>query len=294
VLVQQAAVQTAEANIEKAQLNVDYTSIDAPIEGRIDIAAFDVGNLVGPDSGVLATINLMDPIYVTFSIAETWYLELVQEDLEDKRSRGGEDFEMKQAGDSEEEFTHVPLLKLPTGTMYEYPGTFNFFDNKVDEATGTVLIRAEFPNPDRLLLPGQFANVVIEKEQPIDAVLIPQAALLTDQGGSYVLLVNDEDTVEARRVQAGQRFGPNIQIREGLQSGDRIVLYGIQKVRPGLTVKPELTEMTRDPLANVTSSSALAEPDAIGPAPDLSGMEDPAGADGATDDSGSASEPQQD
>jgi len=111
VLVKKAAVQTAKAAIKQAQLDVDYTEIKAPIAGRIDVAKYDVGNLLGPDSGVLATINRMAPIHVVFSIAETWYLELVQADLE-----------AEKAGGSVDEFGHVPLIRLPDGTLYEHPG----------------------------------------------------------------------------------------------------------------------------------------------------------------------------
>jgi membrane fusion protein (multidrug efflux system) len=248
VLVQEATVQTAKANIEKAQLNVDYTQVVAPIGGRIDLAALDVGNLIGPESGVLATINRMDPVKVAFAIAETWYLELVQEEVEAKRQ-----------GESDDEFSHVPLVRLPDGRLYEHAGRFDFIDNKVDEKTGTVLIRAEFENPDRLLLPGQFVTVVIERKEAIDAVMIPQAAVLTDQGGAYVLLVNDEDKVEARRITTGQRFGSNLVVREGLKTGERVILYGVQKVRPGLTVKPELSAAPSDPMDSATAESVTAE-----------------------------------
>jgi len=203
VLVQEAAVETAEADIEKARLNVNYTEVKAPIDGRIDASAFDVGNLIGPDSGVLATINRMDPINVTFLIAETWYLDLVKEELDNK---GGE----AKPSPKDEEFTHVPLIKLPDGEIYGHKGSFDFIDNKVDEKTGTVLVRARFPNPDRLLLPGQFVTMVIEREKPMEAVLVPQAAVLTDQGGAYVLLVNQQNKVESRRIRTGQRFGPSL------------------------------------------------------------------------------------
>jgi len=237
VLVQKASVETAKADVEKARLNLGYTEIKAPIAGRIDVSAVDVGNLVGPETGVLATINRMDPIQATFSIAETWYLELAKAN---RAAQGGHE----QTGQP----AHVPLIRLPDGTLYEHEGRFDFVDNKVDEATGTVLIRAEFPNPDRLLLPGQFVTVVIEREEAVDAVMIPQAAVLTDQGGSYVLLVNDEDTVESRRIRTGQRFGPDLAVEEGLEAGERIVLYGIQKVRPGIKVVPEMTEAPSDPM----------------------------------------------
>ena len=246
VLVQEAAVQTAEATIKQAQLDVDYTRVTAPIAGRIDIAAFDVGNLVGPDSGVLATINMMEPINVAFSIAETWYLELVKADLE-----------ARKAGEEVDEVSHIPLIRLPDGTIYEHPGEFDFFDNKVDEKTGTVMLRALFPNPDRLLLPGQFVTVVVERKEAVDSVMVPQAALLTDQGGNYVLAVDAEDKVEARRLTTGQRFGANVVVKEGLEKGDRVVLYGIQKVRPGMVVNPEVAQAPSDPSAGVGQESAM-------------------------------------
>jgi membrane fusion protein (multidrug efflux system) len=248
VLVEEATVETAEADLRKTRLDLQYTEITAPIGGRIDLAAYDVGNLVGPDSGVMATINLMDPIDVTFSISETWYLELAEADIEAER-----------AGKDVDEWTHIPLIKLPNGRRYEYEGDFDFVDNKVDQKTGTVLIRAQFPNPDQLLLPGQFVTVIIERKQALDAVVVPQAAVLTDQAGYYVLLVNDEDKVESRRIETGQRFGANWVVKKGLSVGERIILYGIQKVRPGLTVKPEPATAPEDPMLQGASADA-AEP----------------------------------
>jgi membrane fusion protein (multidrug efflux system) len=190
----------------------------------------------------------MDPIKATFSIAETWYLDLARADR------------AARAADAPQgEFAHVPLIRLPDGSLYEHEGRFDFVDNKVDEATGTVQVRAEFPNPGRLLLPGQFVNVIIEREEAVDAVLIPQAAILTDQGGSYVLLVNDEDVVESRRIETGQRFGPNLVVKEGLKAGERIVLYGIQKVRPGIAVVPEMSAAPSDPMGEATGGSVRDE-----------------------------------
>jgi membrane fusion protein (multidrug efflux system) len=264
VLVQEAAVETAKADIEKARLNVAYTRITAPIAGRIDVAAFDVGNLIGPDSGVLATINRMDPINVTFSLAETWYLEIQQQAQQRRADTGDADAA-----------AFLPRLRLADGTLYEHAGRFDFFDNKVDEATGTVQIRAEFPNPDRLLLPGQFVTVVIERRDAVDAVLLPQAAMLTDQGGSYVLLVNDQNLVETRRIRTGQRFGAGVVVEEGLAPGERVILYGIQKVRPGIEVVPELSEGPSDPAAQATSELPPAgdEIDATGAAAGEDGAE---------------------
>jgi membrane fusion protein (multidrug efflux system) len=238
-------VQTAEADLRKTRLDLEYTEIKAPIAGRIDLSAYDVGNLVGPDSGVMATINRMDPIDVTFSIAETSYLELAEAVIDARR-----------AGEATDGYSHIPLIKLPNGEIYQYRGAFDFIDNKVDEKTGTVLIRAQFPNPDRLLLPGQFVNVVIEREEAVDKVVVPQAAVLTDQAGNYVLLVNDDNQVEYRRIEAGQRFGADWVVEQGLEPGERIVLYGIQKVRPGLTVKPESVAAPADPMLQTAAEPA--------------------------------------
>lgn len=258
VLVQEAAVHTAEAAVQKAQLNVDYTEIKAPIAGRIDLSRYDVGNLVGPDSGVMATINKMDPIKVVFSISETWYLELTDAERIEKHERGD------TAADADEEITHVPLLKLPNGKLYvdgadDEPtrGVFDFFDNKVDEKTGTVQIRAVFDNKDGLLLPGTFVTVVIRKKDATESVLIPQAAVLTDQGGGYVLVVNDENKVEIARIETGQRFGANWSVKSGIEAGDRIILSGIQKVRPGMEVEAQVMEAPSDPAAGVNAQGSL-------------------------------------
>jgi membrane fusion protein (multidrug efflux system) len=285
VLVQQAAVETAKADVDKTALNLNYTKIVAPISGRIDRSAFDVGNLVGPESGVLATINKMDPINVTFTIAETWYLELVQAD---KAAR-----EDGEASVESEEFAHVPLIRLSDGSLYEHEGIFDFIDNKVDEATGTVLVRAQFPNPDDLLLPGQFVTVVIERKDAIEAVTVPQAAVLTDQGGRYVLVVDDQKRVEARRIETGQEFGPNLLVKSGLGAGERVVLYGIQKVRPGIEVKPELTaapQVDAEGRASGTPASAPARQGSeAGPAVEPVVEGDVADADANSGDQGSGS-----
>jgi membrane fusion protein (multidrug efflux system) len=169
-------------------------------------------------------------------------------------------------------------------------------DNKVDEKTGTVTVRAEFPNPDQILLPGQFVTVVIERKDAVDRVLIPQAAVLTDQGGAYVLLVNDDDVVEARRIETGQRFGPNLVVEQGLAPGERIVLYGIQKVRPGLTVKPEQAAAPSDPMDNATATSlTAAERASAGDDADSVGADDAdVGAPDAEEQSGEDAEPAQD
>jgi membrane fusion protein (multidrug efflux system) len=238
-LAAQAAVQGAQAAVQKAELELGYTTIRAPIDGRTGLASYDAGNLVSPESGVLATIRKLDPIRAEFSLSETWYLELAE------RAKAAK----AEGKVAEEEGAYVPRLRLPDGTLYEHPGEFDFIDPKVDERTGTVLVRAAFPNPDKLLLPGQFVTVVIARAAPEASVVIPQAAVLTDQAGRYVLVVNDEDEVAIRRIETGQRIegAGRWQIEEGLAPGDRIVIHGLQRVRPGMKVVPKPTEATPPP-----------------------------------------------
>ena len=237
-LAAKAAVKSAEAGVQKAELDLSYTEIRTPIAGVIDRAAFSVGNLVGPSSGVLATVHRLDPITATFSISEALYLQASAQALENGRA----------IRDNSGNRVMQPRIRLPDGTLYPEVGQFDFFDNKVNEATGTILVRAVFANPDQLLLPGQFVTVVLERSAARQAILVPQAAVLTDQTGRYVLVVNAENKVEVRRITTGQRFGANWQVTEGLAEGDRIILHGIQKVRPGIVVTPEQTQATPAPV----------------------------------------------
>lgn len=237
-LASKAGVQSAEAGVQKAELDLSYTEVRTPIAGAIDQAAYDVGNLIGPSSGVLATVNSLDPIAATFSISEALYLEASARALENNRG----------IRDPNGERAMQPRIRLPDGTLYPEVGRFDFFDNKVDEATGTILVRAEFANPDNMLLPGQFVTVVLEQSETKQALLIPQAAVLTDQAGRYVLVVDAENKVQVRRIETGQRFGADWQVTGGLEEGERIILHGLQKVRPGIAVAPELTQATPAPV----------------------------------------------
>lgn len=220
-----AAVQAAEAALRQAQLDLGYTEVMAPFDGRIGRAAYSVGNLVGPDSDVLATLVKLDPIYATINVSESAYLDHKQR--VDVAKREGQSVPKD-----------VPRLKLPNGAAYPLPGRFEFVDNKVDPTTGTILVRAVFPNPDGLLLPGLFVTVSVEEAKAEPALIVPQAAVQEDQAGRFVLVVTPENLVEIRRVEMGQRLGVNWEVRKGLSEGDRVVYEGIQKVRPGSPVTP--------------------------------------------------------
>jgi membrane fusion protein (multidrug efflux system) len=215
-LMAAASIQEAQAALEQASINLGYTEIHAPLAGRIGRAAFSVGNLVGPDSGVLATIVSQDPIYVTFPVS--------QRQLMDYRREHGD------AG--------PPVVKvtLPDGSVYDQTGEIDFLDVQVDQGTDTVTVRAELPNPERTLVDGQFVSVRVEAGTPEPVLTVPQAALQVDQAGPYVLVVGDGDKVEARRVTLGESEGTLAVVQDGLKEGERVIVDGIQKVRPGMAV----------------------------------------------------------
>jgi membrane fusion protein, multidrug efflux system len=218
--VAQAGIAQAEAALRAAQLNLDYTEIRAPIDGSIGLSRFSIGNLVGPESGVLATMVQQDPIYVQFP--------LTQRDLLDQRR-----LVQEQGGDPAAVVVH---LRLADGSRYEHDGQIDFVDVTVDPGTDTVLVRSLFPNPGTLLLPGQYVGVVVESGEAEMALLVPQSALQIDQTGFFVLVLDDEERVQVRRVATGPMVGARIVVQTGLAEGDRVVVEGVQKVRPGQAV----------------------------------------------------------
>jgi membrane fusion protein (multidrug efflux system) len=215
-LMAAAAVQEAQAALEQAKINLGYTEITAPLAGRIGRAAFSVGNLVGPESGPLATIVSQDPIYVTFPVSQRQLMAY-------RREHGGG-------------APPVVRVTLPDGRLYDEVGRIDFLDVQVDQGTDTVTVRAELPNPDRVLVDGQFVGVRVEAGAPEAVLAVPQAALQVDQAGPYVLVVGADDKVEARRVTLGPAEGAQVVVQAGLEAGDRVIVDGIQKVRPGIVV----------------------------------------------------------
>jgi len=222
-----AELAAAQAALKTAQLDLGYTEIASPIAGRSGRANADVGNLIGPETGVLATVVQLDPIYVVFSIGEREYLTYAQS---------------KQDGDAP---GMTPRIKLANNTLYTHPGEFAFIDNEVDPATGTIGIRVSFQNPDRLIVPGQFVNVVLTSDTPDTRVVVPQAAVQENQTGPFVLVVDADNRVEARPIKTGQRTGTEVVALEGLEPGETIIIDGIQKVRPGAKVAPTMAGATK-------------------------------------------------
>ncbi|MBF9234174.1 efflux RND transporter periplasmic adaptor subunit [Microvirga alba] len=215
-----ANVLQAQAALQQAEINLGFTKIMAPIEGRIGRAAFQRGALVGPDSGPLATIVSQDPIYALFPVSQRLMLE-VRRRIEERGEKG---------------FKAVVRLQLSDGSTYPQTGTIDFTDVTVDQSTDTLTIRAVFPNKQRILVDGQYVRVRVEDEIPEQAILIPQRALLNDQAGSYVFVVGPDSKVLTKRVQLGDSKGGDVVVTSGLEVGDRVVVDGIQKIRPGVEV----------------------------------------------------------
>lgn len=219
-----AGVASAQANVQVAQLNLDYTKIETPISGRIGRANFTVGNLVDLNSGPLARVVELDPIRVVFSVSER--------DILDVRQRAG------TASQQEINAGFLPTLRLANGTTYPEQGKIEFLGNEVDPATGTVPIRALFPNPNGDLLPGGTASVVIRPAESKELPVVPIAAVLETRNGKSVLVVDADNRVEMRPIKAATQVGQNWAVDEGLRPGETVVVEGLQKVRPGMIVQP--------------------------------------------------------
>jgi len=240
-----ASIDQAKAALAAAELDLSYTQILAPVAGRIGLAKFTVGNLVGPDSGSLATLVSRDPIYVQFPVTQRELLE----------ARKG----AQREGRSLENLT--VLARLPDDTIYDQKGRLDFVDVTTDQGTDTVTVRAAFPNPDGILVDGQYLGVTLQGDSPNRELVIPQSALQIDQQGTFVLIVDSDNKVQVRRIRTGASQGPMIAVTEGLKEGDLVISAGIQKVRPGQVV-------TATPPQSVEASTAVPLPDSAptGPA----------------------------
>lgn len=223
-----AMVASAEAALKQADLNLGYTDIKAPFAGRIGQTEYSVGDVVGASSEPIARLIRVAPLYVTFSITEKDYLNAVAEGGIDPRN-------LQTAGE--------PLdvtLVLPNGSTYAETGKIVFIDNLVDAKTGSITVRAEFANADQTLVSGTYVTVEIAQEEVVKALLVPQAAIQRDQKGPFVLAINAQEMVEQRYVTLGESHEAGFEVQEGLQEGERVIVQGLQKVRPGVPVNAVL------------------------------------------------------
>ena len=216
---QQAAAEQAmgEADVRTAQINLGYTEIAAPISGRIGRTSVTKGNVVGPSSGVLTTIVSQDPMYVTFPVSQREFLRT------------------RDSGDGNAEGI-VVKIGFSDGSEYADTGKIDFVDVTTDQTTDTITVRATFPNGKGQLVDGQFVNVLLESATPQDVIVVPQSALLADQTGIYVFVVED-NKAKVKRVKVGGEHGPNSIISEGLAGGEMVIVEGLQFVRPDMPVQ---------------------------------------------------------
>ena len=213
----QGGVEMAEANEKTATINLGYTTILAPVSGRIGRAKVTKGNVVGPDTGSLVLIVSQDPMYVTFPVSEREFLRLREEGSKTRK----DGYEVK--------------LRFADGTAYEQDGKIDFVDVTVNKATDTVLVRARVANPTNALTDGQFMRVAVQGDKPQEKIVVPQAALLADQEGLYVFVVQDGKAV-VKRVKTGAEVGTGIAIEQGLSGGELVVAFGLQSLRPSAPV----------------------------------------------------------
>jgi len=237
-----AQVQAAQAQLEIAQINLDYTEIRSPIDGRIGRSSVTVGNVLGPNSGVLTTVVSQDPMYVLFPVPTRRAIELRQEYAEN----GG--------------FDAVKVrLRLPDGRLYEQIGKLDFINNAIAQDTDTVTVRGVIPNPVlasqtaggvnlRELIADEFVTVLLESVKPKEVIAVPRVAILSDQEGSYVYVVDDQNIARQRRVRLGELTPEKAGIVDGLKEGEQVIVDGVQRARPNAPV-------TLAPVAYIASRS---------------------------------------
>ena len=227
-----SSLEAAEANLRAAKIQLGYTSIYSPIDGIIGKTQAKVGDFVGKDPSpvILNTVSQVDTILVDFFITETQYLEYQR-------------YVAAHAGAAAGERRDNIRMILVDGSEYEYPGKVDFIDRDVDTTTGAILAQASFPNPEKLLRPGQFTKLRIETHTIKDAILIPQRCVMEIQGLYSVFVVDANNTVQTRDIEVGSKIGSAWMISKGLEPGEKVIYEGLQKVRDGVPVKPIATDV---------------------------------------------------
>ena len=221
-----AEVSASNARVTQAQLELSYCDIHSPLTGVIGFLQVDEGNLVGRnDATLLATVSASDPLLVDFSVSEIEYLTLT-----DPQTVGHHSSNLR-----------FDLL-LSDESVHPYQGTFRVVDRTVDPTTGTLKVEATFPNPGSYLRPGQFARLRVAVAEHQNAILVPQRAIQELQGAKTVMVVDDKNTVSVRTIKLGDKADKEIVVLEGLKPGERVIIEGMQKVRPGTQVNPSTGE----------------------------------------------------
>ena len=215
----QAQLNAAQSTYNDSNRNLSYTMVKAPVDGRIGIIDVTVGNYVTPSSGSLTTINSTNPIYVTFPLSS-------------------EDFSLVSSKDSNVNTQRRVELYFKNGDKYELDGVQDFLDNKVDMSTGTVTLRATFQNPDNRLIHGDFVNVKLYANEPVNVPVVPQVAVQENQEGKYVYTLDETNIPKLTYIVVQGQTGNKWIVKEGLKPGDKVIVEGVTKVIPGAPVNP--------------------------------------------------------
>jgi membrane fusion protein (multidrug efflux system) len=231
-----AAVNVAKAALEQAELNLSYTTISAPFTGHMGKINVNVGNIVGPTKGSLASLTATDPMYVSFGVEESEFISYLQN---------------KHANGSDVKDELDISLRLPNNTTYAERGEIIFADTKIEQGMGTVELRAIFQNPDDIILPGLFVTLVAESKDKKSMALIPQVSVQENQQGKFVLVIDEENKVAQRIVVLGRRINAMWLVESGLKANERVIIEGLQKVKNGIEVRP--VEKRVDPITGVIS-----------------------------------------
>lgn len=218
-----ADLDAAQAGLAKAELDLSYTRIAAPISGRIGQPLFTKGNFVGPDVGAIVRLVQVDPVRVVFSVTEG--------DITTFRQRDAA--EMESTADA------IKLsLRLPNGSVYKRDGVLEFLSPEVDSRTGTATVGTIFPNPEGLLMPGQFVKLIVGSAQQAMGPSVPQTAVLQDRDGRFLYVMSENNIVRQRRIDTGAKIGDLWAVRQGVKSGEKIVVQGTQRLSDGIAVQP--------------------------------------------------------
>ena len=219
-----AQLASAQARYQDSNRNLSYTNVKAPVDGQVGTIDVTVGNYVTPQSGPLTTINSTDPIYVTFPLEADDYNALAASDGASGKTRRVE-------------------LHFSDGSKYIYDGVQDFIDNKIDQSTGTVTLRATFKNPNNQLLHGEFVTIKLYANKPVKTPIVPLVAVQENQAGKFVYKINEENNLpELVYIKVNGQHGDNWIVKDGLKTGDKIVVDGVQKVIPGAKVSIKIKE----------------------------------------------------
>ncbi len=231
-----AQLASAQATYQDSQRNYGYTMVKSPVNGRVGIITVTVGNYVSPSSGPLTTINSTDPIYVTFPLDASDFNILSNADKDNNQNRKVE-------------------LFFNNGEKYEFDGVQDFHDNKIDQSTGTVTLRATFKNPNNQLLHGEFVTVKLYSNNKVSVPVVPQTAVLENQAGKYVYLLDEKELPQLTYIKVAGQEGDFWIVKEGLKTGDRVITDGLQKITPG---KP-VTVVTPEEMAKIKKNEQNTE-----------------------------------